>query len=263
MTGKPIPPPPGFRGPLSPMTGKPIPPPARPAPGSPGGRRELATWAGSTPRPVPAKAGGRTLAPEARPSYRAAPPAGRGRGPGKVARLLPAVARWLLEAARPGRADRCHVPVLRRYRWPAAKFWCWPRPALRSPRRAGWPSKPFGCSRDAPRWPAARLAAHAPARFLAAPTRPTAPPLRAARPTEERQARVRRREVAGAQVVVPAEARVDAAAGAARAGGGAHALTGKSYRPRHRRHMWPLTPPCLRVKSSSNGVPRPKSWRRG
>ncbi|HXR22502.1 MAG TPA: hypothetical protein VN786_08110 [Acidimicrobiales bacterium] len=203
-----------------------------------------------------------TLAPEARPSYRAVPPAGRGTGPGKAARLLPAVARWLRETARPGRADRCHVPVLRVL---VARGQVLGRaPASAQVHQEGRVAQQAvrvlpGCARVAR---GRRLAAPARDRFLEAPTRPTALPLRAAPPTEGRQARAYRREVAGAQVVVLAEAPAGAAAGAARAGAGARALTAKSYRPRHRRHMWPLTPLCLRVKSSSNGVPRPKSWRR-
>jgi hypothetical protein len=204
-----------------------------------------------------------TLALGARPSYRAVPPAGRGSGPGKVARLLPAVARWLREAARPGRADRCHVPVLQAV--PVARGQVLVRgPASALVPQGGRVARQAarvlpGCAQVAR---GLRSAAPAPARFREAPTLPTALPLRAAPPTEERLARVYRREVAGAQVVVPAEARVDAVAGAARAGAGARALTVKSYRPRHRRHMWPLTLLCLRVKPSSNGVPRPKSWRR-
>jgi hypothetical protein len=203
------------------------------------------------------------LAREARPSYRAVPPVGRGRGPGKVARLLPAVARWPREAARPGRADRCHAPVLRAVQVARGQVLVLAPASALVPQEGRVAQQAVrvlpGCAQVAR---GRRLAAPARARFLEAPTRPTALPLRAAPPTEERQARVYRREVAGAQVVVPAEARVDAAAGAARAGAGARALTVKSYRPRHRRHMWPLTLPCLRAKSSSNGVPRPKSWRR-
>jgi hypothetical protein len=102
----------------------------------------------------------------------------------------------------------------------------------------------------------------APARFPVAPTRPTALPPRAALPTGEPQARVRRREAVGAQVVGPEEALEDAAAGAARAGVGARALTEKSYKPRRRRRMWRRMPPYPRAKSSWNGVQRPKSWRR-
>jgi hypothetical protein len=117
----------------------------------------------------------------------------------------------------------------------------------------------LGCGQVVARVP---LVAPARARFPAAPTLPTALPPRAVRPTAERPALVHRREVVAAQVVVPEEALVDAAAGAARAGVGARALTGKSYRPRRRRHMWRLTRQCPRAKSSSNGVPQPKSWRR-
>ena len=260
MTGKPIPPPPGFRGPLSPMTGKPIPPPARPAPGSPG-----ATRTGSLGR-VNAPPGrvkvAVTLAPEARPSYRAVPPAGRGTGPGKVARLLPAVARWLREAARPGRADRCHVPVLRVLVARGQVLALAPASALvhQEGRVAQQAVRVLpGCAQVAR---GRRLAAPARARFLEARTRPTGRRLRAAPPTEERRARVYRREVAAAQVAVPAEAPADAAAGAARAGAGrSPRLTAKSYRPRRRRHTWPRTRPCPRVKSSSNGVRPPRSWR--
>jgi hypothetical protein len=199
------------------------------------------------------------LAQEARLSYRAVPPAGPVRGPGKVARLLPAVARLLREAARPARADRCHVPVLRVLVARGQALVLAPASALvpQEGRVAQQAVRVLpGCAQVAR---GRRLVAPARARFLEAPTRPTALPLRAAPPTEERQARAYRREVAVAQVVVPAEARVDAAAGAARAGAGARALTVRSYRPRRRRHMWPLTPPCPRAKSSSNGVPRPKS----
>ena len=184
------------------------------------------------------------------------------RGPGKVARLLPAVARWLREAARLDRADRCHVPVLRALVARGQVLVLAPAsaPVPQEGRVAQQAVRVLpGCAQVAR---GRRLAALAPARLLEVPTRPTALRLRAAPPTEERQVRVYRREAAGAQVVVPAEARVDAAAGAARAGAGALARTAKSYRPRHRRRMWPLTLPCLRVKSSSNGVPRPKSWRR-
>ncbi len=202
------------------------------------------------------------LAREVRPSYRAVPLAGRGRGPGKVARRLPVVDRWLRGAAHPGRADRCRVPVLQ---VPVARG----QVLVLAPASALVPQEGRvarqavrvlpGCAQVAR---GRRLAAPAQARFLEGPTRPTALPLRAVPPTEERRVQVYRREVAGAQVVVPAEARVDAAAGAARAGAGALALTVRSYRPKHRRHTSPRTLPCLRVKSSSNGVPRLKSWRR-
>ena len=202
------------------------------------------------------------LAREVRPSYRAAPLAGRGRGPGKVARLLPAVARWLRGTDRPGRADRCLVPVLRVLVARGQVLVLAPASALvpQEGRVAQQAVRVLpGCAQVVR---GHRSAGPGRARFLEAPTRPTALPLRAVPPTGEHPARVCRREVADVQVVVPAEARVDAVAGAARAGAGALALTAKSCRPRHRRHMWPLTLPCLRVKSSWNGVQRPKNWRR-
>ncbi|HUC13266.1 MAG TPA: hypothetical protein VMS00_02330 [Acidimicrobiales bacterium] len=205
----------------------------------------------------------RTLAPVAHPSYRAAPLAGREKGRGKVARLHLAVARWPLAAARPGLADRCRAPAPRvapEVRGRALVLAPASVPAPLEVRAAPQAVRVLpGCGQVA----RGRSAGPAPAgRFLAAPTRPTALPLRAVRPTAERRARVRRREVAGVQVVVRGEAQADAAAVAARAGGGAHALTVRSSRLRRRRHMWLLTPPCLRAKSSWNGVPQPKSWRR-
>jgi hypothetical protein len=203
----------------------------------------------------PVLVAGRTPAPVARPTYRAAPQAGRGRGLGKVAR-------WPRGAALLDLAGRCHALALRVAQVardqvlvlvPASAPALLEAPAARQ----AVPVLP-ACGQVAPD----PLGALAPDRLLAAPTRPTVLPPRAVPLTAELQARVRRREVVAAQVVVPEEALVDAAAGAARAGVGARALTGKSYKPRRRRHMWRPMPPCRRAKSSSNGVPRPKSWRR-
>ena len=111
---------------VSPMTGKPIPPPPGfPRPALADDRQTDPTSRRARPRAVPeatrtrnqdranARPGpvaGRTPARVARPTYRVAPQAGRGRGPGKVARLLLAVARWPRAAVL---AARCHAPAPR------------------------------------------------------------------------------------------------------------------------------------------------------
>ena len=208
---------------------------------------------------------GRTPALVARPMYRAALQAGRVRGRGKVARLHLAVVQWLREAVPAGQAARCHARALRVApvaRGPVLVLVQDSAPALLEGQGAQQAVPVLPACGQAVQVVPGPWGARAPGHFLAAPTRPTALPLQAARLTEEPQAQVLRREVAAAQVVVPEEALVDAAAGAARAGVGARALTGKSYKPRRLRHMWRLMPPCRRAKLSSNAAPRPKSWRR-
>ncbi|MGD0810100.1 MAG: hypothetical protein ABSA91_10380 [Acidimicrobiales bacterium] len=197
------------------------------------------------------------LARAAHLTHQAAPPAGRGRGPGKVARLLLVVARWPRAAVLPGRAGRCHAPAHRAV--PVARGQVL---ALVAPDSDPAPLEvqaALGCGQAVARVP---LEVRALARFLVAPTPPTALPPRAAPRTAELRAPVHRREAEGAPVVVLAEDLAGAAAGAARAAVGVRAPTVKSFRPRRHRHMWRPMPPYRRAKSSSSGVPRPKSWRR-